>query len=133
MKPNRAKQLMIEAFVAVMLIAGVGLTTAEAQNRVVYRPSRVIVYRTHSPFWYRRYDPFWSPYWGTYTYVDPITAQKEQGYSDGRSRGKKDAKKGLANAPESHDHYNDSNSLAYREAFLKGYADGYREEVNKVG
>src|SRR4051812_25590491 len=94
MKPNRVKRLMLGAFAAVTLLVGVN-TTANAQTVVVRRP--VIVY--HRPF----YRPFWGP--RTITVVDPIAAQREQGYSDGKSRGKEDAKKGLANSPESHKHY----------------------------
>jgi hypothetical protein len=93
----------------------------------------VIVYRHYNPFWYHRYDPFWDPFWGpTYTYVDPIAAQRESGYSDGKSRGKDDAKKGLANDPASHKHYRNSNSLTYREAFIKGYNEGYSEKLADI-
>lgn len=131
MKLNKAKQLAMGGLVAVMLMAGAALTTVNAQTRVMRRPHRVVVVRPYNPFWYRRYDPFWDPYTYTYRVVDPIAAQREEGFSDGRSKGKKDAKKRLAQAPTSHDDYQKSNSLAYREAFLKGYADGYQHELNK--
>jgi len=66
-----------------------------------------------------------------YTVYDPIAYQKEDGYSDGRSRGKKDAKKGLPNDPNSHKSYVKSDSPTYREAFLQGYAEGYRYQMSK--
>src|SRR5262245_29527966 len=130
MKP---KQLALGAIVAILLASATLSTTANAQGRVVCRQHLVIVYRHYNPFWYRYYDPFWSPFPSTYTTVDPIVAQREEGFSNGRSKGKKDAKKGLPNAPTSHKEYSKSNSLAYREAFLKGYAEGYRYESNKTG
>jgi hypothetical protein len=135
MKPNKVRQLALGTFITVMLIAGLGLTTVNAQDRTVQvrRPHRVIIYRPYNPFWYRRYDPFWDPFPYTYRVIDPIAAQREEGFSDGRSKGKKDAKKGLAQEPTRHKDYNKSNSLAYREAFLKGYADGYRYEMNEEG
>jgi hypothetical protein len=135
MKPNKVKQLMMGAFVAVMLFAGVGLTTANAQERVVrrpHRPHRIIVYRPYNPFWYRHYDPFWDPYPYTYRVVDPIAYQREQGYSEGRSEGKKDAKKGRPANPTGNKDYLKSNSLAYREAFVKGYNERYQEEMAEI-
>jgi len=126
MKSNGIKRLLMGALVAGVFLVGIGSTTANAQGRGFYRPRRVIVYRP--------YRPFWGPYWGwgpTYRVVDPIAAQKEEGYSEGRSRGKDDAKDGRENDPESHKRFNKSKSFAYREAFLKGYADGYRKQMNK--
>ena len=130
MKPNRVKQLIMGAFAVAMLLVGVGSTTANAQGRVIVGHRPIVVYRPFGPYWH---SPFWNPYWGPYGYtvVNPIAAQTEQGYSDGMSRGKDDAKHDKANAPESHKHYYNSNSLAYREAFLKGYAEGYKDQVHK--
>jgi len=119
MKTNRVKQLMLGAIAAGAFMIGVGSTTANAQTVIIRRP--VVVYRR--PF----YRPFWGPRY--VTVVDPIASQREQGYSDGKSRGKNDAKKGLANNPDSHEHYNQSDSLTYREAFVKGYNDGYRDKL----
>jgi hypothetical protein len=131
MKPNKLKTLIMGATVGLMLLVGVGSTTALAQRRIV-RPGPVIVYR-HRPFWGPRWgwnDPFWNP---TITVVDPIAQQRESGYSDGHSRGKDDAKHGKPNAPVSHKHYSKSDSLTYRQAFLQGYADGYREQLDRRG
>lgn len=123
---NGIKRLLMGALVAVVFLVGVGSTTADAQDRGIRRPRRVIVYRPYRPFW----EPYW---WGTtYRVVDPIAAQREEGYSDGRSRGKDDAKEGRENDPENHKQFNKSKSLAYREAFLLGYADGYRKQMKKA-
>lgn len=123
MKSNGIKRLLMGALVAVALLVGVGSTTADAHDRGVRRPRRVIVYRP--------YRPFWGPY-TTYRVVDPIAALKEEGYSDGRSQGKDDAKDDRENDPENHKQFNKSKSLAYREAFLQGYADGYRKQMKKA-
>src|SRR5215510_15274669 len=110
MKSNLINRLALGLFIASMLLIGVE-STANAQGRVIVRPRRV--------YFYRPYRPFWGPYWGTtYRVVDPIAAQREQGYSDGRSQGKDDAKEGRENDPESYKKFNKSKSLAYREAFL---------------
>ncbi len=134
MRPNKIKQLVLGVIVAAVLLPGVLTSTAEAQTRHFRRPRPVIVYRHYNPFWYRRYDPFWNPYWGptTYTYVDPIAYQREQGYNEGRGEGKDDAKKGIAPNPTGHKDYLKSNSLAFREAFVQGYNERYREEVAKI-
>jgi hypothetical protein len=134
MKPNKFKGLIVGATLVVMLLAGVGSTTAQAQRRGFRGP--VIVYRPH-----RVYRPFWGPRWGwndpfwnrTVTVVDPIAQQRESGYSDGHKRGKDDAEHNKPNAPESHKHYSSSHSLTYRQAFLQGYADGYRERIDRLG
>jgi len=129
MKP-KITQIVIGAFIAIMLLSGAFATTAEAQVRVIRRPHRVIVYRTYDPFWYRRYDPFYA---SRYMAVDPIAYQREQGYNEGRSEGKKDAKKGLPANPTGHKDYLKSNSLAYREAFVQGYNERYREGTAEIG
>ena len=128
MKLNRMKKMILGAFVAVFLMSGVLATTAEAQGRFVRRPHRVIIYRPINPFWHRRYDPFWGP--SRYTVVDPVAARSEEGFSDGRSQGKKDAKKGFEADPTSHKDYIKSKSLAYRQAFVQGYEAGYRAELD---
>jgi hypothetical protein len=121
MKPNTFKKLSMGALVAIMLLVGLG-TTADAQGRVIRRPRRVI--------FYRHYDPFWD-YRPSYRVVDPIGSQREQGYSDGLSEGKDDAKEGRAADPQETKKFNKSKSLAYREAFVKGYLDGYRKKMDK--
>lgn|GEM_PF-1157251 len=136
MKPNRVKGLIMGALMALMLTASFGglTTTANAQGRVVHRPPRVVYYRPIRPFWPRYYDPFWSPYWWgpTYTYVDPITAQREEGYREGRDEGKKAAKKGLLADPKGNKDYLKSNSMAYREAFVQGYNERYQEKLAEI-
>jgi hypothetical protein len=122
MKVNHVKQLALGAVAAIACLISVGTTTANAQAVIVRRP--VVVY--HRPF----YRPFWGPRY--VTVVDPIASQREQGYSDGKSRGKDDAKKGLANSPDSHKHYFKSDSLAYREAFAQGYNEGYYDKVADI-
>lgn len=134
MRQNKIKHLVLGVIAAAILLPGVLTSTAVAQTRQIRRPRPLIVYRHHNPFWYRRYDPFWNPYWGptAYSVVDPIAYQKEQGYSEGRSEGKDDAKKGNAPNPTGHKDYLKSSSLAFREAFVQGYNERYREEVAKI-
>lgn len=134
MKSNKIKALMTGSVLAITLLTGVGSTTAQAQQRGFRRPGPVVVYR-YRPYWGPRWgwgwnDPFWSP---TVTVVNPIAQQRESGYSDGHKRGKDDAKDGRPNAPESHKHFSNSDSRTYRDAFLQGYADGYREQIDRRG
>ena len=130
MKLNRVKSLIPVFFFLCMIVAAVGPTTAEAQTRSgVRRPRRVIVYRPYNPFWYRYHDPFWSPYYYPRAVaVDPIAYQRERGYREGKGEGEEDARKGRPANPTGHEDYLDSDSLAFREAFVKGYEEGYREE-----
>ena len=125
MKPNIIRKGVTSALVAVILLFGAWATTASAQVRVAHRPGRVVV--VQRPFFFPHYYPGFYPRY--YTVVDPIAYQREQGYSDGHSRGKDDAKDGKANDPNSHKHYRNSDSVNYREAFAQGYADGYRERM----
>jgi hypothetical protein len=121
MKSSIIRKLIMGMVVGIMLLIGIGSTTANAQGRG---------FRRHHWVFFRPYRPFWGPY--TYVrVVDPIAAQKEQGYNDGRSKGKDDAKEGKEEDPESHKKFDKSKSLAYREAFLQGYADGYRKQMKK--
>jgi len=124
MKSNSIKKGITSAFVAVILLFGAWATTASAQVRVVRGPGRVVVVRR--PLFFPHYYPGFYPRYYT---VDPVAYQREQGYSDGHSRGKDDAKHGNPNDPNSHKHYRDSGSINYREAFAQGYADGYRERM----
>jgi hypothetical protein len=134
MKSNKAKALIMGLFFVITLLVGVGSITANAQNRgVVRRPNRVIVYRHYSPFWYRHYDPFYDPfYYSRYRVVDPIAYQKEQGYREGKDEGKDDAKHNrIANAT-GHKDYLKSDSIHFREAFVKGYDNGYQEKIAEI-
>jgi hypothetical protein len=115
------KKVVAGAFVAIILLLGVGtLTTTQAQ-RVVVRPRVFIVHRPFVHTWGWGY-----PYYPVYT--DPIAYQREQGYQDGFSRGKDDARHGRADDPNSHSHYRNSSSVTYREAFVQGYTDGFNGE-----
>jgi hypothetical protein len=137
MKSNTVKQLVLGAFAAVILMSGVFSTTAEAQTRGFRRHRPVIVYRPYyryySPFYDPFYSPFYDPFWGSsYRTVDPVAYQQEQGYSKGRSKGKDDAKKGLAANATGHKDYLKSDSLHYREAFVKGYREGYNDKLADI-
>jgi len=119
MRFHRVRKFVVGAFVAVILLIGAGtVTTTNAQRRVVVQPRVFFVRR---PF----FHPWYSGYPYPYPYTDPIAYQKEQGYSDGLSRGKDDARHGRADDPNSHSHYRNSSSITYREAFLQGYTDGF--------
>ena len=124
MKASRVRKGITSALVAVILLFGAWSTTANAQVRQGHRPGRVVV--VQRPFFFPHY--YWN-YYPNYRVIDPVAYQREQGYSDGHSRGKDDAKHGKANDPGSHKHYRNSDSINYREAFAQGYADGYRERV----
>lgn len=142
MKLTRMKQLILGAVAAAALIPSLLTTKADAQTWVARKQRPVVIYQTYNPLWYRYYDPFYSPYydpfwsgsyWGpTYRSVDPIAYQKELGYSEGRGEGKEDAKKGRPANPTGHKDYLKSNSLAFRQAFVQGYNERYREEVAKI-
>lgn len=131
MRINKVKGLIMGLFFAVVFAAGVGSTTAEAQTRRGgRRPSRVIVYRPYyNPFWYR-YDPFWdSYYYRRSVVVDPVAYQQELGYREGKGEGEEDAERGRPANAKGHEDYLDSDSRAFREAFVQGYEAGYREEL----
>ena len=114
---NSIRKVAAAASVAVILLLGAGaMTTANAQ-RVVVRPRVFVV---HRPF----FGGWWGYPYGPY-YTDPIAYQREQGYSDGLSRGRDDAKHGRPDDPNSHSHFRNSSSVTYREAFAQGYADGF--------
>jgi hypothetical protein len=129
---NGIKKFAIGAFAAGMLMVGVLAAPAQAQVRAGFRPGgRVVVVRR--PFFGPRfYGPGWwgYPYYGYgYSYGDPIEYQKEMGYSDGLSRGKDDAKHARPDDPNSQKRYRNSSSLAYRQAFVQGYSDGYQAKM----
>jgi hypothetical protein len=134
MKANRVKSTLTGFFVLALLVVGLGPTTASAQGRrTAHRPGRVIVYRSYNPFWYRYYDPFWSSsFYPRYTVVDPIAYQREQGYKEGKHEGEKDAKKDRPANPTANSDYRKASSITYREAFVQGYNDGYREKLDDM-
>jgi hypothetical protein len=131
MKLSRLKSLILGFFV-LFTFAAFAPTTAEAQTRrTVRRPRRVIVYRPYyNPFWYRRYDPFWDSYYHPRTVVvDPVAYQRELGYREGKGEGEEDAEKGRPANSKGHEDYLKSDSLHFRESFVVGYEEGYREEL----
>jgi hypothetical protein len=137
MEPKRAKKLILGLFLVVAFLFSVGSITASAQGtkgrKVVRRPQRVIVYRTYNPFWYRYYDPFWDPFYPSrYRVVDPIAYQRERGYREGKDEGEEDAEKGRPANAKGHKDYLKSDSIHFREAFVQGYNEGYREELAEI-
>lgn len=122
MKTYSIKKVIMRSTTALVLLlgllSGVATTSAVAQGRRVHHRQRIVIVRR--PF----FPHFHSYYYGVY---DPIAYQREQGYSDGLSRGKSDAKHGKPSDPQSHKHYRNSDSMTYRDAFLQGYTDGYIE------
>ena len=123
---NRFKKIIAGAAIAFALLMGVSVTTANAQRLRFGGPRVVIRTGPRFGFGFGGYYPYGYPYYGyPYYAVDPIAYQKEQGYSQGLKDGNSDAKKGLADNPESHKHFYNSSSMAYRDAFEQGYADGY--------
>jgi hypothetical protein len=134
MKSNKVKRVVVGLFLVVMLASGIGATTADAQDRRRgHRPPRVIIYRHYDPFWHRHYDPFWDPFYSSrYRVVDPVAYQRETGYREGKNEGERDAKKGRPADARSHKDYRKSDSIHFREAFVQGYDEGYREEIAEV-
>src|SRR5436853_4013812 len=116
MKFSRVTRMLAIAFV--LAFSGAAVRTANAQ---VHRHRGVVV--IGQPYFFPHYYP------GYYRYSDPIAYQREEGYRDGLSRGKDDAKHGRAESPSNHKHYSNSDSLAYRQAFAQGYEDGYRARM----
>lgn len=128
MKPIM-KKLLMSAFAAVILLPGVSTITAAAQGRHYPRPQRVIIYRPYYPIYDPFWDPFWDPYWWpNYRVVDPIAYNQELGYREGHHEGKKAAKEGRLPNPTNNKDYYKSSSYAYRQAFIQGYYDAYREK-----
>ncbi|HMG34226.1 MAG TPA: hypothetical protein VKM94_09835 [Blastocatellia bacterium] len=117
MKFDRTKKILMGVLITSVLLLGASQTNSYAQGRRFHNGRVIIV---HRPFFGAG---FYRP-WPYYTY-DPVAYQREQGYSDGLSRGKSDARHGKPNDPASHKHYSESEGINYREAFAQGYADGY--------
>ncbi len=132
MKSNKLKSLITGSLAAVLLLIGIGATTADAQGRRGWHgPGRVVIVRPYNPYWYgRSYDPFWGPSY--YRSVDPIAYQRERGYSEGKGEGKDDAKDGRDADPTATKDYLKSDSQAFRQAFIQGYQDGYQEKMDDI-
>ena len=145
MRSNQVKRLVTRTVVAVTLLLSawaVTGTTAQAQGRWhgqgLNRPNRVFVqprvFIRPQPRVYIRPRVFVGPRVGFYprvysSYVPygGVAYQEEQGYRDGFSRGRDDARDGDPYDPNSHSHFRNAGSLAYRDAFLRGYSVGYRD------
>ncbi|HEU0253432.1 MAG TPA: hypothetical protein VFR12_10410 [Pyrinomonadaceae bacterium] len=126
------------ALTALMLL-GVGfVSSSEAQAQG--RRRRVMIVRPYRPFgWHRGW---WGgyPYWGSdpwayerryshYIFDDNQEAV-EQGEKDGFKTGKDDGKKDKSYNPQRSHYFKEAGfgnfAEVYRDAFSRGYADGYR-------
>ena len=94
-------------------------TTSHAQVRLV-APGQVEV--VDAPVYQGGYFPYSYPF---YQRPDPIAYQRQLGYNEGLSRGRSDARHRLPDNPMNHKHYANKTTIAYREGFERGYADGY--------
>jgi hypothetical protein len=129
-RTNRISRLTMSSLVGLFLMSGVFASTAIAKPKVVVRTRPVVVVHTNPrPYWNRPVVPFWVPA-VTYRVVDPVSVHSEEGFNDGLSQGKKDAKKGFEPDPTRSKDYLKSNSFAYRQSFLRGYNHGYRSELD---
>ena len=127
-RTNRISKVTMSSLVGLFLMSGVFASTASAKPKVVFRTRPVVVIHTQPrPYWHRRFDPVWVPS-VTYRSFDSFSDHREEGFDDGLSQGKKDAKKGSEFDPRGSKDYLKSNSFAYREAFVRGYRHGYRSE-----
>ncbi len=121
---------------AVLLLPGVALlssSTAQAQRRVIV--VRQPYYRVYRPFgWGWRpwgYNPYFDYYsrYGHYVFDNGDSAYN-QGYRDGSSTGRHDAKDRKSYDPQRSHYYQEAGfgnfGEVYRSGFLRGYADGYR-------
>src|SRR5215813_8524955 len=125
MKPI-IKKLILSVFALVVLLPGVFTSTAAAQDRHKRRPPRVIIYQPYYPIYDPFYDPSWDPYWWPrYRVLGPFAYGQEWGYREGLDEGKDDAKEGRPADPAANKDFYKSNSYAYRQAFIRGYYDGY--------
>jgi hypothetical protein len=151
MRSNLVRRLVTRTVVAVTLLLSawaVTGTTAQAQGRWhgrgFDRPNRVFVqprvFISPQPRVFIRPRVFVGPrvgfYSGAYSYPGAYSSyvpyggvayQEEQGYRDGVSRGRDDARHGEPYSPNSHSHYRSASSFAYRDAFIRGYDVGFRE------
>lgn len=90
-----------------------------------------------SPFLGWGYPYYWDsyPYWNAYGYgyypYDAPAYRSEQGFYDGFKDGRSDARKGKPDDPNSHGRYRDSDSNAYRNAFVRAYAQGYSDYARR--
>lgn len=125
MKLNNVKRMITGLFVLVVLMVGIGSTTADAYTG---GRRRVVIVRHYDPFWHHRYDPF---YYGPR--VNTVAYQQERGYSEGKDQGEKDAKKGRPADPKAQKEYRKSDSKAFRNAFVEGYEEGYDDKSDKIG
>ena len=106
----------MSSLIGLFLLSGVFAATVSAKQKVVFKKRPVVVVHTgHPHFWHNRFDPVWAPL-VTYRAFNPVHTFSEEGFDDGRSQGKKDAKKGLEMDPTGNKDYLKSHSFAYRRA-----------------
>lgn len=145
MRSNQVRRLVTRTVVAVTLLLSawaVTGTTAQAQGRWhgrgFNRPNRVFVqprvfvrprsrvFITPRVFVGPRVG-FYPRVYSSYVPYGGVAYQEERGYRDGFSRGRDDARDGDRYDPYSHSHYRNAGTVAYRDAFLRGYDVGFRE------
>ena|SRR5215471_2023206 len=130
MRFSRFRSLFVGCLFSLAVVLGLGAAgaTNTMAQRVVVRP-RVFVGGgpAFGPWgWGWGWGP---PYYGySRYYYDPIAYQRERGFSDGFNDGKSDARHGKVADPNSHKHYRNSDSMAYRNAFVQGYNTGFKDQ-----
>ena len=125
----RVKKILTKIVLGVVLLSGFvvfAAPDADAQNRRHRgRHGRVIIVpRYHyypGSFWYPDY--YYRPY-----YFSSHETQG-QGSRDGYDDGKDDARDGKPYSPRSHQDFEDGRTSAYVNAYLRAYADGYRQNA----
>ena len=132
MRSNRTAGLFKKMVLVVSLLFGVVAfagTTAQAQ-RWHHNRGRVVVVQPRVFFGPRAFGPRYGYRNGYNPYYYPSSHVTEgQGYNDGRHDGSEDAKKNKGYDPQRHHDLGDSITSAYSDAYLRGYADGYRERA----
>src|SRR6267143_4678819 len=59
--------------------------------------------------------------------------QVQQGYQQGLNTGASDAQRGQSYSPERSHYYRDTSSQAFRDGFVRGYDEGYRQYSGSYG
>jgi len=123
MKSNTIRNLVMGTLTAVAAMIGIGTATNAQAQRLIIRGPRVIIAPTHRPHW----DRF---YWERRReFVDHVSEQREEGYEDGFKAGRDDAREGRDFEPVDQKKYIKAPGYAYRRAFVCGYEDGYRKNI----
>ncbi|PYP84947.1 MAG: hypothetical protein DMF61_17965 [Blastocatellia bacterium AA13] len=77
------------------------------------------------PYVYSRPYPYYGSY-GSYGRVGGSSFEEQRGFSDGLNRGQEDSRSGRSYNPNNSSHFR-SGDAAYRNGFVRGYAQGYRQ------